>query len=77
VSGNRAEGTIAEGGGIFNNFGHLMLDSSTVSGNTAVGTLLAQGGGIFNNAGTIGTVTLVESIVSGNIPDNCVNVPGC
>lgn len=55
----------------------LMLDSSTVSGNTAVGTLLAQGGGIFNNAGTIGTVTLVDSIVSGNIPDNCVNVPGC
>lgn len=54
-----------------------MLDSSTVSGNTAVGTLLAQGGGIFNNAGTIGTVTLVDSIVSGNIPDNCVNVPGC
>jgi hypothetical protein len=73
VSENTAVGTFAEGGGIFNNFGTARLDNSTVKGNTAG----YRGEGIFNNPGTIGSVTLVDSIVSGNIPDNCVNVPGC
>lgn len=54
--------TIDYGGGIFNNFGTLTLDSSTVSENKAMGRT-ADGGGIFNNNGTL---LLLNSTVSGN-----------
>lgn len=51
--------TTDNGGGI-RNYGHLMLDSVTVSGNVAE----QFGGGIFN--GGAGTLTVVNSTVSGN-----------
>jgi hypothetical protein len=60
----------SDGGGIFNFGGTFNLHSSTVIENTAG----SEGGGIFN---LVGTVNLDSSTVSGNVPDNCVNVPGC
>jgi hypothetical protein len=47
------------GGGIINN-GTLMLENSTVSGNTVTG----QGGGIYNAAS--GVLTVLQSTISGN-----------
>jgi len=61
---------LATVGGIYNGTGAVTLDSSFVIDNTAG----LDSGGIFNNAGT---VTLDSSTVSGNIPNNSVNVPGC
>jgi hypothetical protein len=54
-----------DGGGIWNS-ASLTLRSSTVTQNTA---LAGSGGGIFNNPP--GTVTLKQSSVSGNVPDDC------
>jgi hypothetical protein len=54
----------------------VTLQNSTVSSNTANGGP-GSGGGIFNNGGT---VTLLATKVSGNIPDNCDpsgSVRGC
>jgi hypothetical protein len=60
ISGNTAT---YEGGGIYN-LGKLTLKDSTVSDNKAG----VDGGGIFNNGGT---VTLKDSILSGNTPNDC------
>jgi hypothetical protein len=62
------------GGGIYNDGGTVALFSSTVTDNKAV---FGNGGGILNNVDAGGTVTLDGSVVSGNLPDNCVGVPGC
>ena len=68
VSGNFAPNI---GGGIFNQGGaNLTLIRSTVTDNTAG----SNGGGIYDNGGT---VSLVRSTVTGNLPNDCVNVPGC
>ena len=58
------------GAGLYNENGTLTLHSSVVTKNTAV----VAGGGIYN---AIGTVNLNRSDVTGNVPDNCVGVPGC
>jgi fibronectin-binding autotransporter adhesin len=65
---------VTNGGGMYNDGGAVALFSSSVTDNTA---LFGEGGGIFNNVDSGGTVTLDSSIVSGNIPDDCVGVPGC
>jgi Putative Ig domain len=49
------------GGGIANS-GSLMLNDSTVAGNTVSGTDNLGGGGVFNN----GTATLTNTLVTGN-----------
>jgi predicted outer membrane repeat protein len=83
VVGNRSA---SDGGGIYN-YGDLVLDTTTVSGNTAgggggglfsegVATLnhstvtrntAAFGGGILS----VNTLTLNDTVVSGNVPDDC------
>jgi hypothetical protein len=63
VSGNTAG---LEGGGIFNEEGTVRLTNSGVSGNTAA----VLGGGILNRPE--GTVTLEDSKVTRNLPNNCV-----
>lgn len=65
---------ITFGGGIYNDGGAVALFTSSVTDNKAV---FGNGGGIFNNLDSGGTVTLDGSVVSGNLPDNCVGVPGC
>jgi hypothetical protein len=68
VSGNTG---YANGGGIYNDAGIVNIqNSSTVTGNTA----FFSGGGIYNSSGL---VNLSSSLVSGNIPDNCIGVVGC
>lgn len=58
------------GGGILNDSGSATLTGSRVVNNTAT----ISGGGIFNFAGT---VTLIRTTVSGNVPNQCTGVPGC
>ena len=66
-----------QGGGIYNvNGGTMTLTRSTVGDNTADGGA-GSGGGIYNASGT---VTLDQSWVRKNNPDNCApsgSVPGC
>ncbi|MEU1625046.1 right-handed parallel beta-helix repeat-containing protein [Streptomyces sp. NPDC020096] len=66
-----------QGGGIFNDHsGRVTLARSTARDNTAGGGP-GSGGGIFNG---VGTVTLDDSRVRHNHPDNCAphgSVPGC
>ncbi len=64
--------TARNGGGIFitGKTPLALTNDSTVSGNHATNT----GGGIQN---VRATVTLQDAVVSGNIPNNCVGVPGC
>jgi len=58
------------GGGILN-FGLLVLNQSAVIDNTG-----GPGGGGIVNSGS-GIVNLHKTTVSGNTPNECVNVPGC
>ena len=66
-----------QGGGIYNvNGGTMTLTRSTVGDNTANGGA-GSGGGVYNASGT---VTLDQSWVRKNNPDNCApssSVPGC
>ncbi|CAH0998942.1 hypothetical protein LEM8419_00237 [Neolewinella maritima] len=60
------EGTLetrVAGAGVFNNGGILDIESSTIADNRMTGKITA-GGGIANNTG--GTLTLLQSTVSGN-----------
>jgi hypothetical protein len=66
ITGNRAD---LDGGGIWNR-GRLSLTDATVTSNEAG----RRGGGIFHDWGII---TLEESSVTGNIPDDCVGTPAC
>jgi hypothetical protein len=54
----------AYGGGIFNGGGTLTINNSTLYGNIVVG-LKANGGGIYN-LGTVSTLTISNSTISGN-----------
>jgi predicted outer membrane repeat protein len=83
VTGNRSA---TDGGGIFN-YGTLTLNDTRVTGNTAgggggglfsegvatlnrsrvTGNTAASGGGILS----VNTLTLNQTVVSGNIPDDC------
>jgi hypothetical protein len=60
LSGN----TAGQDGGAISNF-----DSATVTNSTLTGNSAQRGGGIFNHAfvSSYGTVTLIQSIVSGNV----------
>jgi hypothetical protein len=69
VTGNSATSGPVSGGGIYNS-DSLFLTNSVVAGNSAASGL-GSGGGIFNDGGL---VSLIQSIVRGNRPDNCV---GC
>lgn len=64
VTGGRVTGS-SGGGGIFNNAGTLLINNSTISGNSAIGggNGSNNGGGIFNIGGN---VSLTNSTVSGN-----------
>jgi hypothetical protein len=56
----------AFGGGIYNSSGNLIVSSSTISDNRALGTDTAtdaNGGGIYINTGNL---TLINSLISGN-----------
>jgi hypothetical protein len=65
-SGNTAAGIdLGKGGGMFNNGGIAGIANSTFAGN-AVGAY-SSGGGIYNT----GTVTLSNTIMSGNAGGNC------
>jgi hypothetical protein len=75
ISDNTATG---EGGGIMNNSAAITLDDGVVTSNTA-----GSGGGIFDFSAA-SDVSLNNSTVRGNIPDNCDvvfnppgSVPGC
>ncbi len=64
------------GGGIFNLFGTMTINNSTVSGNTAPGEYWwgVAGGGIFNDEGM---VTVTASTISGNtVGSGVVNLNG-
>ncbi|PBC63874.1 hypothetical protein BKI49_12170 [Streptomyces sp. Tue6028] len=66
-------GGTAQGGGIFTDIGSTTLNDSAVTGNRA-----GDGGGIFE--GPSGTVTLNNTVVKRNKPNNCAppnGVPGC
>jgi hypothetical protein len=81
VTGNAAVGSIAQGGGLGNtnigtSFGSITLANSAVHHNIARGTTSAAGGGIFNDNGTSGSVTLENTSVLGNDPDNCTPTIG-
>jgi hypothetical protein len=66
LSGNRA----AAAGGIYND-GAMTLSGSTVTRNSTY-TSLPSGGGIYNDFG--GSLTVFESVVTGNSPDDVYNV---
>ncbi|MFF3222912.1 hypothetical protein ACFYV7_08945 [Nocardia suismassiliense] len=63
--------TASYGGGIYNSAATLVLNGSTVSGNKIVveDDTTADGGGIYNTTGSI--LTLTDSKVTGNEPDDC------
>jgi predicted outer membrane repeat protein len=73
VSGNFATG---DGGGIYNGSASVTLTGSQVVGNIAP----SGGGGIFEPDADSSVVTLTNSPISGNRPDNCVphgSIKGC
>lgn len=76
ISGNKVLGSAAyHGGGLYSNQGTVFMNSETrIVNNTSGGT----GGGIYRvNNGDAFPIMLDGATVSGNHPDNCVNVTGC
>ena len=73
IRGNRA----GSGGGIFNAVGNaespatLVLDGCTITGNTAHRELpdRGRGGGVFNAGTQAGTLTRINTTISGNTSD--------
>ncbi len=64
VSGNQAG---AEGGGIWNNSGTLVVSETTISGNTAAGDAANQGGGgLYQNEGS-GSIVIKGAVISDNV----------
>lgn len=64
ISGNTAA---AEGGGLWNGFGTMLVTGTTISGNTASGADADNGGGgIFNNEGTL---EISGATISANMAD--------
>ena len=76
---NGKDGSFAQGGGIWNGqlfggeFSALTLTGSSVTGNRLSGSPGAtlQGGGIFNLGPPKFTVTLTNTVVAHNAPDQC------
>ncbi|MEM9301164.1 MAG: choice-of-anchor Q domain-containing protein [Pseudomonadota bacterium] len=82
ITGNTASGDSADqgGGGVFNNGGTLLIDSVTISGNTADGAA-GSGGGILSDGGSLavtgGTITgNTANRAGGGIEITDVNFPG-
>ncbi len=79
----RALEGVAQGGGIYNSAtGTSSLDVSKVTENAAQGNGIdnSQGGGIYNGNTASGSVTLTDSTVKDNHPNQCDptgSVPGC
>ncbi len=79
----RALKGLAQGGGIYNSAtGTSSLDVSKVTENAAQGNGIdnSQGGGIYNGNTASGSVTLTDSTVKDNHPNQCDptgSVPGC
>jgi hypothetical protein len=76
ISGNTAGGTAAgTGGGLYNAAdGRLILERTLVERNSA-----ANGGGVFN-AGITSDISLINSVIRNNTPNNCAppgSVIGC
>ncbi|MFJ5534132.1 hypothetical protein [Streptomyces sp. NPDC093261] len=63
VSGNVVGGADGQGGGIYENFGTLVLRDSSVDRNSTNGSGASQAGGIYNHSGA---VTLDHSEVNNN-----------
>jgi hypothetical protein len=63
LNGNQANGTTARGGGVYALNSTVTVNSSTVNGNQANGSVLGEGGGIYSS-GT--ALTLVASTVKNN-----------
>ncbi len=74
---NTARGVSAAGGGIF--FGKLatgQLTNDTVAANQTISSSAAgEGGGLDNNNGAIKPVTLVNTVVAGNMLNSLTNTP--
>jgi hypothetical protein len=67
-----------QGGGIYNEDGaRLTLQGSTVHNNRVLVPLDGGGGGIFNDSERNDVRLEQGSSVTGNHPNNCVNVEGC
>jgi hypothetical protein len=75
IQGSTISGNTSNAGGGLSNGGTATFDStSRVTGNTA---RVATGGGGIYSQDTGSSVTLNGADVSGNVPENCVGVPGC
>ena len=69
ISGNGAD----QGGGIYN-AGTMDIANSTITGNTATGTL--QSGGVGGSVFNRGTLAILNSTISGNLAGGSVAFPG-
>lgn len=67
ISDNHVRGDFVFGGGIYSDTGSVMVESSTISGNTASNGADADGGGI---AAFTGNVTVSNSTLLGNSAEN-------
>jgi hypothetical protein len=63
VNANQANGTTAEGGGIYALTSTVDIKTSVVNGNKANGSALGRGGGIYSYSSTL---TLTATNVKGN-----------
>jgi hypothetical protein len=71
VTSNRATGSLATGGGIYNEGGAVTLNNnSAISGNSAT----VNGGGVYNNGGTLNNA-LPSVNVYNNSPDDIYPPP--
>ncbi len=71
LSGNSANNSsYLDGGGICNAGGTVTVNQSTLTGNSANNFSYFGGGGILN----VATLTLYNSIVAGNVPNNLYNL---
>jgi CSLREA domain-containing protein len=67
ITGNRA----ANGGGVFSSYGQVSLTNVTVNANRA-----AYAGGLYHHPVTAqASMTLVNTIIAGNKPQNCASEP--
>jgi parallel beta-helix repeat protein len=72
IANNRSTNSGSSGGGIvlINFNGTLLVQNSTITGNTANSVLAGQGGGGIARTSGTGTITLANTVVSGNASSN-------
>jgi hypothetical protein len=63
VNANQANGTTAEGGGLYALHSTVTIKTSVVNGNKANGSVLGEGGGIYSSSTVL---TLTSTNVKGN-----------